>query len=106
VLRYVWDREEQIGPLAALVNGILEQHPDPSAAHPLAATAGRVDGEELARQLDAAEKEAHAGGLSLTALARLRERVSDLADRAAWLPDDAGRKHLLDRTGKLLQRLG
>src|SRR5262249_9348440 len=33
VLRYVWDREEQIGPLAALVNGILEQHPDEAAAH-------------------------------------------------------------------------
>jgi MoxR-like ATPase len=106
VLRYVWDREEQIGPLGALVNGVLEQHAEDEAAHPLAATAGRVDGEELARQLDAVEKELHAGGLSLTALARLRERVSDAADRAAWLGDDAGRKHLLERTAKLLQRLG
>jgi MoxR-like ATPase len=106
VLRYVWDREEQIAPLAALVNGILEQHADEPAAHPLAAVAGRVDGEELARNLDAVETEMQTDGLSLSALARLRERVADLADRAAWLSDESSRKHLLQRTGKLLERLG
>jgi MoxR-like ATPase len=106
VLRYVWDREEQIAPLAALVNGVLEQHPGEPAAHPLATVAGKVDGEELARNLDAVEKEMQADGLSLSAVARLRERVADLADRAAWLGDEASRKHLLQRTGKLLERLG
>src|SRR5437868_2011588 len=34
VLRYVWDREEQIEALAALVNGILEQHADDAKKHP------------------------------------------------------------------------
>jgi MoxR-like ATPase len=106
VLRYVWDREEQIDPLAALVNGLLKAHPAEEAAHPLAALPERVDGEELAGQLDAAERDIAAGGLSLTALARLRERVAELADRAAWVTDGAARPHLLARAGKLLDRLG
>jgi len=105
VLRYVWDRAEQIAPLRALVQGVLEQHPS-AAAHPRAAAVERVDGEELARQLDALEREAEASGKTLTALALLRERVTDLTDRAAWVADEAGRNHLLKRGGQLLQRLG
>ncbi len=106
VLRYVWDRAEQIGPLHALVQGVLEQHPDEANAHPLAAVGNHVDGEDLARQLDGAEHELDGGERGLVALARLRERVTNLADRAAWLADDAARQHLLQRTGKLLERLG
>jgi MoxR-like ATPase len=106
VLRYVWDSEEQIAPLAALVNGILGQHRDEAAAHPLAAVPGQVDGEDLARQLDGVERELQTDHLSLASLARLRERVADLADRAAWVGCDRSRQHLLERTGKLLERLG
>jgi MoxR-like ATPase len=105
VLRYVWDREEQIDPLTALVNGLLQEHEGEEGAHPLARVPERVDGEELARQLDAVGKELDAGRLSLRALARLRERVAELADRAAWIVDEAARRHLLERTGKYLERL-
>jgi MoxR-like ATPase len=105
VLRYVWDREEQIGPLSVLVNGMLEQHASDGTAHPLAALSGRVDGEDIARQLEAIGKELETDHLSLTALARLRERITDLADRAAWVADESARKHLLERTGQLLDRL-
>ena len=52
VFRYVWDREEQIAPLTALVAGVIEPHAGEPGAHPLAAVVDRVDGEELARQLD------------------------------------------------------
>jgi MoxR-like ATPase len=106
VLRYVWDREEQIAPLAALVAGLLEPHSGESDIHPLAATTGRVDGEEVARQIEAAEDEANVDKIGIAAIARLRERVSDLADRAAWVPDQAARTHLLGRTEQLLKRLG
>jgi MoxR-like ATPase len=106
VLRYVWDREEQIDALAALINGILEQHKGETQAHALAAPPEHVDGEELARQLDGVEQELNGEMPSLTVLARLRERVTDLADRAAWIIDAASRKHLLDRAGKLLDKLG
>src|SRR4051794_38173655 len=106
VLRYVWDREEQIAPLASLVHGVIEAHAqDDAAVHPLAAVPERVDSEEVARQLDAVAEELSGPGLSLAALARLRERVADLADRSAWLAEDAARSYLLKRTSDLLKRL-
>jgi MoxR-like ATPase len=105
VLRYVWDREEQIEALAALVNGILEQHADGERRHALAEPRRAVDGEELARQLDGLEEEL-TGTLSLSAAARLRERLAGLADQAAWLADARTRDHLLHRTRQCLTRLG
>jgi MoxR-like ATPase len=105
VLRYVWDREEQIGPLGSLINGILEQQPEEGIAHPLAATNGHVDAEEIARQLDAIGQELRTDHLSVSKIARLREQVTDLADRAAWVMDEAGRKHLLDRTRQFIEQL-
>lgn len=105
VLRYVWDREEQIAALAALVNGILEQHAGEPQRHPLAEPRRVVSGEELSQQLDALEKEL-GGALSLSEIARLRERLSGLADQAAWLGDARVRDHLLERTRQCLTRLG
>lgn len=108
VLRYVWDREEQIGPLAALVNGLLEPHAGEPRSHPLAAPPSKIDGEALARELEELEREAGAAGASprLAVLARLRERATALSDRAAWVTDEARRKHLLARTGALVEKLG
>jgi MoxR-like ATPase len=104
VLRYVWDREEQIAPLTSLVQGILRQQPVVNA-HPLAATPERVDGEQLARELAEAEEQVGKRS-SLAELARLREQVSRVADRAAWVADDAARRHLRDKASALLQRIG
>src|SRR5262245_38453412 len=97
VFRYVWDREEQIAPLAALVAGVLAPHVEEPDAHPLATVPDRVDGEEIARQLDALADELQARSLSLASVARLRERLAELADRAAWLADDQARHHVVDR---------
>jgi MoxR-like ATPase len=105
VLRYVWDREEQIDALAALVNGILEQHASEPSRHALAEPRQAVSGEELSRQIDAVEQELE-GQLTLSAAARLRERLAGLADQAAWLGDAATRDHLLQRTRQCLSRLG
>jgi len=105
VLRYVWDREEQIGPLAALVDGVLQQQPPTENAHPLAALPERVDGEEIARQLERIEAEAAGEKLTLAALANLRERVADLSDRSAWVSNDGHRHHLLDRLAKVAEKL-
>ena len=106
VFRYVWDREEQIGPLASLVARVIEPHVDGPTAHPLASVPERIDGEEIARQLDAVGAELQREPAGLTELARLRERVADLADRAAWLADQSARDHLLERSNQLLRRLG
>jgi MoxR-like ATPase len=104
VLRYVWDREEQIAPLTSLVQGILRTQPL-EQSHPLAATPERVDGEQLARELTEAEAELGKRS-SLAELSRLREQVARIADRAAWVPDDAARQHLTEKAGSLLKRIG
>ena len=67
---------------------------------------GSPDAEDLARQLDLAEKQLTGTRLSLSATARLREQVADLADRAAWLTDFDSRNHLTERARKCLERLG
>jgi MoxR-like ATPase len=105
VLRYVWDRAEQIGPLGALVSGVLDRAGTPEAPHPRAARPEAVDAEVLAGELAAAEREL-AAGPKLVDLARLRERVQGVSDRAAWVTDATGRSHLLAKAGALLERLG
>jgi len=105
VMRYVWDRQEQIDPLAALVNGVLKRADEP-AAHALARPPERVDPEELARQIETLEADAQGDAHSVAKLARLRERSAELANRCAWVSDATQRQHLLQRTGKLLKRLG
>lgn len=106
VLRYLWDRVEQIAPLRALVQGFLDQHVQEGTAHPLAQASQAVDPEELARHLAEVERELAETGRTLLELARLKERLGDIADRAAWVRDDIHRKHLLDQTTRLLRRLG
>jgi MoxR-like ATPase len=105
VLRYVWDREEQVEPLAALINGLLEQQASEPARHPLAAVPPRPDGEALARQLEELQQQMKTK-LSLAALARLREQLAALADQAAWLPETNGRGHLLGQVRACLEQLG
>jgi MoxR-like ATPase len=105
VLRYVWDREEQIGPLKALVNGVLETAPA-QLAHPLSRPAERVNAEEVSRGLDAVGAEIGNGGLTLTGAARARERLSGLADQCAWVEDVKAREHLTGRARELLAKLG
>ncbi len=106
VLRYVWDRVEQIDPLAALVNGVLDRHRGEPDAHPLAAAPDRVDAEGLARELDEVQAEIDAGATSLSSLARLRDRIAAISDRAAWIAESEPRRHLLDRVARLLERVG
>ncbi len=106
VLRYVWDRVEQIDPLASLVNGVLDRHRNEPGAHPLAAVPEAVDPEDLARQLDTIEGTIGGGPTSLAELSRLREQVGAIADRAAWVCDDKPRKHLLERVSRILAKVG
>ena len=42
----------------------------------------------------------------LLAVARTREHLAALADRVAWLPDEPARRHLNDRIGELLKKMG
>jgi MoxR-like ATPase len=109
VLRYLWDRAEQIDPLRGLMLQVLQNQPPSEKNHPLSALPERVDAEDLARQLANLKEQIPAEAkakLSLLAIARLREQIAELADRAAWVTQESARKHLLEQTGKLLERLG
>jgi len=103
VLRYVWDREEQIAPLSAMILEVLRQQPMESA-HSLAIVPEKVDPEAIAKQLDTIEKEIGKG--TLAELARKREQLIRLGDQVAWIADERTRHHLLDRASKLLDRIG
>jgi len=105
VLRYVWDREEQIAPLRALVNGVIERQGG-DRPHPLSSPAERVNPENLARELESLGAQVQAGGLSVSGIARLRERLTGVADQCAWVPEDKARNQLLDKTRELLGALG
>lgn len=105
VLRYVWDREPQVGPLSALVLEWLRQAESPSA-HALAALPERVDGPRLAAELAEIESALGAPKRTLAELARLRESAARVADRAAWLTDPAARKAVQDRAAAVLERVG
>jgi MoxR-like ATPase len=104
VLRYVWDREEQIEPLRSLVNRILEEHQSAPSSHPLSQIAKAVDADHLSRQIEAAAKEIQ-GKLSLANLARLRERFADLSDQASWVPEPKTRDFLLERARECMNQL-
>jgi MoxR-like ATPase len=106
VFRYVWDREEQVAPLAALVAGVIEPHSQEPDLHPLAVVPDRASGEEIARQLDSVAVEIQNKSPGLAAIARFREQLSTLSDSTAWLADEPTRRHLVDRIGELLRRLG
>ncbi len=106
VMRHVWDRPEQIGPLGGLVQEMIGRQPAGERAHPLAARADEADGEALARELEALRAEAESRPASLLAAARLKEKLARLSGRAAWVTDEAQREHLLRECQGLLGRLG
>jgi MoxR-like ATPase len=105
VFRYVWDREEQIAPLTALVAGVIEPHAAEPGTHPLASVSNRVDADLIARQLDVIATCCKDRTLGLAAVARFREQLGSLADSAAWLSDEPSRRYLTNRIGELLKRL-
>jgi MoxR-like ATPase len=100
----VWDRVEQIGPLGALVSGLLKDNAD-ECPHPQSVPVGRVDPELLAKELEEAGRVV-VPGIKLGDAARLRERVQAIIDRAAWVTDAPARQHLLRTAAGLMEKLG
>ena len=104
VLRYVWDREEQIGPLSGLIQECLRAT-SPDNIHPLASTPEKANPDAISVELDQLAQ-ALSSNATLTELARLRERLSQLAEQASWVEVVATRQYLLERVNQLLNRLG
>ena len=105
VLRYLWDRQEQIDPLHALITKVLDEPVGDLVVHPLSKMV-QVDGETLARQLAELETQIAGKPRSLASLAQLRDRAASIADQAAWLGDEALRERIMTRVGPILEQLG
>lgn len=104
-LKYAWDRVEQVGPIASLINGLIDATPVVGGVtHPRAGQREAADPEALAAELEAATADA-AGATKLLEVARLRERVQSVADRAAWVANATARAHLLKSAAELLGRI-
>ena len=104
VFRHVWDREEQIAALHALVLAVLRESPA-EKPHEQARVPERVDPEALARELaDLAPRVDPKAGLA--ELARVREQLNRLQDRLAWVSEDDARRHLSGQIKTLRARIG
>lgn len=111
VVRHVWDTEEQVEVLAALVADALGDAPSGASAerkdgldHPRAATRP-PDPEALARDLEALERRLAEPGLAPAERAALRDRLAALAARCPWVTDAPARAALERRVQGLWPKL-
>lgn len=106
VLRHIWDTEEQVEVIAALVQDVLGPATPPPDAHPRSRGADRPDPEALARDLEHMTARLDAPALSATDRAYLKDRLGVLAGRTQWVQDEEPRVQLLRRVDDLWARLG
>ncbi len=109
VVRHVWDTDEQVEVLAALVGDAQGATPA-DGDHPRARTSA-PDPEALARDLDELAARLGAPGLDAPALgaperAALRDRLALLAGRLEWVKEGPARVALQRRAQGLWSRLG
>ncbi|MHC4841500.1 MAG: AAA family ATPase [Planctomycetota bacterium] len=103
VLRYTWDREEQIAPVRTMVNGILEAAKSESP-HALAGFHRKVDPEQVASQLDGLDSKINAEP-TLAQLAQCRDELASLSDQCTWIENADQRAHLASRVREMTARV-
>ncbi|MFK8056284.1 MAG: AAA family ATPase [Saprospiraceae bacterium] len=101
VMKYVWDSDEQIAPLAALIDAALVDDASPQP-HPRAHKTA-VDAEELAAELARIREQwDDADARQKTSL---KDEMRHLNDRIAWLPNNTGRDQLTTDTETMWQQI-
>lgn len=106
VLRHVWDTEEQREVIAEIVQQVITQcsATELHASHPRALQSQGPDPEELARDLDRIDgRLAEADDVER---ATLREQLTLLSGRCAWITAEVPRTHLEQRIQTLWSKLG
>lgn len=103
VVRHVWDTEEQVEVLAALVQDALGDEAAAPGDHPRAAAAA-PDAEGLARDLEGLERRLGEAPPAAERAA-LRDRLAALAARCPWVRDEGQRAALERRVQALWPRL-
>ena len=104
VVRYVWDTEEQVEVLQALVTSALTGSQGEDGAHPRARGDERPDPEVLARDLDLLERRLDTADEAGRAV--LRDRLAALAARSQWVREEPQRGQLQDRIDALWKQVG
>ncbi len=100
VLAHVWDREEQMEMVAALVRAVVEREGMVAGDHPGAGGGGEPDAEALARELDGLESRWGAGLADPAAGDVLRL----LAERVQWVRVVEARERLEAKCRELWAR--
>jgi MoxR-like ATPase len=105
VARHIWDTDEQVEVLAALVQDAQGEAKDEAGDHPRSRR-GLPDAESLARDLDALGAKLGEAGLGPAEKACLRDRLGLLSSRVPWVADAGQRTALQRRVDGLWSRVG
>jgi MoxR-like ATPase len=106
VLRYIWDTQEQQEVVATVVQEAIAQADDAemAASHPMARGGEMPNAEELARELERLQQQL-ADTVSTAERAVLRDQLSLLAGRCAWVVDAQARTFLEAQTANMWKQL-
>jgi MoxR-like ATPase len=102
VLRYIWDTEEQQEIIAAIVDSVLSQasSEEQASAHPRAQSSQEPNSEELSREIEQLG-DRWKSAADDAARAALRDQLTLLTSRIAWVAQPAAREHLNSQTQSL-----
>lgn len=111
VMRHIWDNEEQIEMLRALVDNLLDsesgnesESEEEAEAHPGAGIEDAPDPEAIAKLLEGMESYV-SGEVSAAELSALKDQLSAISARVDWISNEMSREHLRKRVEELWQKL-
>lgn len=107
VMRYIWDTDEQREAIAQMVQEVLDKcdESDLASAHPRARGGSAPDPEELAREFEKISERLQQAVGQPTELAIVRDRLSLLVGRCAWVIDGQARTFLQSKADTLWKQL-
>jgi len=108
VLRHVWDNEEQIEMLQALVDEVVSKNEEEEHSHPGSRHDGTPDPDVVSSLLDGFESQLD----NLTevedsesAIAVMKDQLSSLSARIEWINNETSREHLKVRIDNIWNRI-
>jgi len=108
VLRYIWDTEEQVEVLTALVDEAIARSDkvDEADNHPRSHNSNQPDPESIARDLELMAVQVQSDGMPEEERSVLRDRLGVLAGRCAWIVNPEQRTFLESKMEELWTALG
>jgi MoxR-like ATPase len=104
VLKYIWDTEEQIEVLAAIVDAIIEKD-TAQAQHPQARYNKAPDAEELAREIGELKAKWLSESLSFEEQNVIKDKLRFVQNRCNWIKNNEQREHMQAEIESLWQKI-